>query len=90
MADYKKMLEDLIDTIIRENGSDLHFAVGRYPSIRVTGELIPLVKQSVLTQEDVLGMLEILLGDKEKYERFLKNQEIDFSYTFKLDTQTPR
>lgn len=87
MADYKKMLEDLIDTIIRENGSDLHFAVGRYPSIRVTGELIPLVKQSVLTQEDVLGMLEILLGDKEKYERFLKNQEIDFSYTFKQDTR---
>lgn len=87
MADYKKMLEDLIDTIIRENGSDLHFAVGRYPSIRVTGELIPLVKQSVLTQEDVLGMLEIMLGEKEKYERFLKNQEIDFSYTFKQDTR---
>lgn len=87
MSDYKKMLEDLIDTIIRENGSDLHFAVGRYPSIRVTGELIPLVKQSVLTQEDVLGMLEILLGDKEKYEKFLKNQEIDFSYTFKVDTR---
>ena len=87
MADTKKMLEDLIDTIIRENGSDLHFAVGRYPSVRVTGELIPLVKQSVLTQEDVLGMLEILLGDKEKYERFLKTQEIDFSYTFRGDTR---
>ncbi len=87
MVDTKKMLEDLIDTIIRENGSDLHFAVGRYPSIRVTGELIPLVKQSVLTQEDVLGMLEILLGDKEKYERFLKTQEIDFSYTFRGDTR---
>jgi Tfp pilus assembly pilus retraction ATPase PilT len=81
MSDYKKMLEDLIDTIIRENGSDLHFAVGRYPSIRVTGELIPLVKQSVLTQEDVLGMLEIFARRQRKVRKiFEKSRNRFFLY----------
>jgi len=83
MTDYKKALEDLIETVVREVGSDLHLSVGRYPTVRVTGELIPLVKQTLLADVDVQGMLEVLLNDQTKYERFIKNQEIDFSYTYK-------
>ncbi len=45
MTDYKKKLEELILTVIRENGSDLHLGAGRVPAIRVSGELIFLVKQ---------------------------------------------
>src|SRR3989344_3582190 len=80
--DYKKELEELILTVIREGGSDIHLGVGRVPAIRVNGELIFLVKRPAFTREDTLGILNEVLG-KEKTEKFLENQEIDFSYDFR-------
>ncbi|MDR3519628.1 MAG: PilT/PilU family type 4a pilus ATPase [Candidatus Pacebacteria bacterium] len=80
--DYKKEFEDLVLNVIRENGSDLHLGAGRVPAIRVMGELIFLVKRPVLTQEDMLGFLSIIL-DKKKIENFKENQEADFSYDYK-------
>lgn len=79
--DYQKLLDSLIETLINEGGSDIHFSVGRYPAIRVTGQLIFLVKQSVLKKEDVEGLMKVLLGE-DKFKRFLVDQEIDFSYDF--------
>ena len=64
------------------SGSDLHLGAGRNPAIRVAGELIFLVKQAPLTQEDMLGFLDEVLG-KAKVEVFKKEQEVDFSYEFK-------
>ncbi len=81
--DYTKIIEDLVLTLIRENGSDLHLSVDRHPAIRVASELIFLVKESVLTKDQVIGILGVLLGDKKKLDRFLENQEIDFSYDFR-------
>jgi twitching motility protein PilT len=80
--DYKKELEELILTVIRENGSDLHLGAGRVPAIRVTGELIFLVKHPVLTAEDMLGFLGEIL-EKTKVDKFKENQEADFSYDFR-------
>jgi len=80
--DYKKELEDLILTVIHEDGSDLHLGVGRVPIIRVAGELIFLSKHKILTQEDLWGFLEEILG-KKKIEEFKENQEADFSYDFR-------
>jgi twitching motility protein PilT len=79
--DYKKELEELILTVIHENGSDLHLGAGRVPAIRVSGELIFLVKYSVLTQEDIFGFLGEIL-EETKIDRFKENQEADFSYDF--------
>lgn len=81
MNDHKKELEELIDTIVKEGGSDLHISSDRYPSIRVSGDLIPLVKRQILTKEDTIALLSLLLS-KERQETFLKNREIDFAYTF--------
>ncbi len=84
--DYKKEIEDLILTVIREGGSDLHLGVGRVPVIRVTGELISLVKHPILTQEDLLALLGELVT-KEKLQRFLQDQEMDFSYNFREEAR---
>ena len=65
--DYKKELEDLILTVIREGGSDLHIGAGRVPAIRVSGELIFLQKHPVFGKEDMVGILSELL-DKQKME----------------------
>lgn len=35
--EYKKLIEALIEIVIREGGSDLHLAEGRVPVIRVAG-----------------------------------------------------
>ncbi|MEK7539351.1 MAG: PilT/PilU family type 4a pilus ATPase [Patescibacteria group bacterium] len=80
--DYKKKLEELILVVIRENGSDLHLSVGRVPVIRVSGELIFLLKHSVFTNGDIIGILGEVLG-KEKVNKFMENQEADFSYDFR-------
>ncbi|MDO8659293.1 MAG: PilT/PilU family type 4a pilus ATPase [Candidatus Parcubacteria bacterium] len=80
--DYKKELEELILTVIRESGSDLHLGAGRIPAVRVSGELIFLVKYSVFTQEDIIGILNEVLP-KEKIEIFMESKEMDFSYDFR-------
>ena len=80
--DYKKEFEELILTMMREGASDLHLGAGRNPAIRISGELIFLVKRQALTREDMVGILEVIL-DKPKVEQFMQEQELDFSYDYK-------
>ena len=80
--DYKKELEELILMVMREGGSDLHLGVGRVPAIRVTGNLIFLSKQPVMTKEDMLGLLAAVLP-KSKIDKFMESQEMDFAYDFR-------
>lgn len=79
--DYKKELKDLINIVVGEGASDLHLSVGRNPTIRVSGELIPLTKKEVLSKEDTLGLLSEMLSEESK-DRFLKEKELDFAYKF--------
>ncbi len=81
-TDYKKELDELIDYVIREGGSDLHLSEGRQPTIRVSGFLIPLVKKTKLSGADTLGFLTELLAPEDK-KLFLEQREIDFSYNYK-------
>lgn len=81
-VDYKRELEDLVDIVTSENGSDIHFSVGSHPIIRVAGSLIPLVKKPQLTEEDTNGFLQTVLTE-EKHASFLQDQEVDFSYEAK-------
>lgn len=78
-VDYKRELKDLIDIVMAENGSDIHFSVGAHPMIRVTGSLIPLVKKPILTDQDVEGFGQVLMS-KTKYDEFQEKHEADFSY----------
>ncbi len=80
--DYKKVFEELIQTIIQEGGSDLHLGVGRVPVVRVAGELISLVKHPVISADDMIGILTEAIT-KPKVDKFLEEQEIDFSYDFR-------
>lgn len=82
MIDYKKEIEELILTVIREGGSDLHLGAGRVPAIRVSGELIFLVKRDVLSKEDTIAILSNIL-DKKRFDEFMDTKEMDFSYDFR-------
>jgi len=76
-----KKLNEYLGMTILEKASDLHLSVGHPPILRIADRLIPLVKEKKLTSDEVRGMAQILLGP-ERYERFLKEKEVDFSYNF--------
>lgn len=78
-VDYKKELRDLMDIVLAESGSDLHFSVGSHPIIRATGSLIPLVRLPILTDQDVEGFARVLMS-KQRFEEFTEQLEMDFSY----------
>jgi twitching motility protein PilT len=77
---HKQELDELVEIVLTENSSDLHLTPGRYPTIRVEGTLVPLVKRTVLTSEDTKAILALLVSE-ERFREFFKLQEIDFSYT---------
>jgi twitching motility protein PilT len=78
--DYKKLIDELVSLLIKEGASDLHLSAGRTPIIRVSGNLIPLMKQPVLTVVDIKGIMNVFLtpANKEILER---QKDVDFSYS---------
>lgn len=80
--DYKSELESLIESVIAEGASDLHVVAGMNPIIRVSGNLLPLLKRSKYSAEDAMGLLTAMTSADKKKE-FLDTQEVDFSYSFK-------
>jgi len=77
--DYQTQFDELIALVFKEGGSDLHLAEGRYPTIRVSGNLIPLINKEILSKEHIEAFLERLLTPANK-EKFYNEKEIDFSY----------
>lgn len=80
MADYKQKLNQLIESLVAQGASDLHLCVGSQPIIRVSGVLVPLLQEAVLTQQDIEGFMSELLSPERK-KRFTDTQEVDFSYS---------
>jgi twitching motility protein PilT len=78
--DYKQTIEELINILVTQNGSDIHLSAGRKPSIRVAGQLLVLVNNEPCSQEMMSGILEALVG-KDKAKIFMENKELDFSFT---------
>lgn len=76
---YEVELDDLIMTLIKEGGSDLHLTVGSFPTIRANRELIPLTRKTELRSEDTLGFLRQMVSEKVLTD-FVVKQELDFSY----------
>ena len=68
--------------MVKENASDLHVSVGRHPTLRVNGALLPLVKYEVATPEMVRDfVLSMLSPEQEK--RLTEEKELDLSYNFR-------
>ena len=60
--DTAQLFNDLVNTVIREGGSDLHLSAGRRPVIRVAGRLYPMAKEPELSEKDTLAILKILIN----------------------------
>lgn len=81
---YDSDLDDLIMTLVKEGGSDLHLTVGSFPTIRYNRDLVPLTRKRELTPEDTLGLLRSMIGEKS-LTNFVVTQEVDFSYEHKKE-----
>jgi twitching motility protein PilT len=82
MHPQEKILNELVDLLIKENASDLHLSEGRIPVIRVAGFLVPLVKFSPILKSDLDGLLDIFLTDENK-KLFHDQMEVNFAYSHK-------
>ena len=76
------LLNELLEEVIKTEASDLHLTPYNYPALRIEGELVFLKKREKLKKEDMERIAFELMGEERK-EKFLKEKEIDFSYSFK-------
>ena len=77
--DYSQTLKKYINVLQHEGASDLHFSAGINPTIRVAGNLMPMLKEPVLTPQDTLNFLQVMIT-KERFAHFQATQEVDFAY----------
>lgn len=77
MAAY--LIEELLELTRKENASDLHLSVGHPPVLRIEGNLVPLLKQKVMTAESIVELAMPLLPTDLK-ERLKIEKEVDFSF----------
>lgn len=81
MSNYGEKLKEILEMAAKEGASDLHLAVGRKPTLRIDGALVPLEKESIITPEAAEGLIMELLRPDQK-EKFLREKQIDFAYSF--------
>jgi twitching motility protein PilT len=81
MPNYSSQIRTLLSFAVSEQASDLHISPGHPPILRITGRLVPLLREKEITPADSEGLAFALMSDEQK-ERFLKEKEIDFSYSF--------
>jgi twitching motility protein PilT len=78
---YSEALSVLIETVIKENASDLHLSEGRHPMVRTSGFLVALANQPELTRESTEAFLREIISE-EQFKTFNENKELDFSFTY--------
>ncbi|MFI5255991.1 MAG: type IV pilus twitching motility protein PilT [Gemmatimonadales bacterium] len=69
--------KDVLQQLVQRNASDLHLKVGRPPTLRLHGELVPL-DLPPLKPEDLKGLAEQLMTPRQVKE-FTDNKECDFA-----------
>jgi len=79
-------LQELLDFVIAQGGSDLHLPVGGPPMLRISGALIPIAKYPALTNEQTEAMLKSVVP-ADRWGSFQESQTIDVSYAHKGDAR---
>ena len=78
-------LTELLSLTINRGASDLHLVAEYPPSLRINGELKPLVAMNNLNSTDIESMIFSCLTAAQK-ELLIANRELDFSAVFKLNS----
>ena len=73
-------IDQLFNTLISKNGSDLHLEEGQKPKIRIHGTLVEIGDEP-LTHEKMVALLSPI-PLKEDWQRFETHGDLDFAYAF--------
>ena len=77
MKNYEEELKELIGTVLREQASDLHISVGTQPTLRISGQLTPLVNKGLITPEDARGLVWAMMKRTEDREKFQEEKQVN-------------
>ena len=77
----EQRLKNLLRLTAQQGGSDLHISVGRYPTFRIDGKLVPFTEDAILTPQDTKEMSDIILSEEQK-KKLQEEGQVDFSYNF--------
>ena len=76
--DYRELILEMLTYTASQKASDLHLSPGNYPTLRLSGRLVPIKKYPILEPETLNGIVEAVLGERKS--RFSVEKEIDFSF----------
>jgi twitching motility protein PilT len=71
-------LDQFLSVIVKHGGSDLHFAEGQPPKMRVHGDIMPIRAEPISREEAVQMMSEICGAGS--WETFEQRGDLDFAY----------
>jgi twitching motility protein PilT len=71
-------IDDFFQVLLQAGGSDLHLAQGEPPKIRRHGEILPIRKET-LTSEEMSFMLSEICS-ATRWQRFEESGDLDFAY----------
>ncbi|RLF04645.1 MAG: type IV pili twitching motility protein PilT, partial [Thermoprotei archaeon] len=74
-------IHDMLDLLIKQNGSDIHIIVGTTPTFRIHGELGPVEGTPLLNAKQAQDLIfPIMTQEQQDYVKV--NKELDFGYQF--------
>lgn len=79
--DYQKKMAELMVLAAQQGASDLHLGVGKHPTVRIDGNLVPISNEAILTPEMTAGLIGALLTE-EQQDKLINEREIDFAFAF--------
>ena len=62
------MINDLLKKLIEKEGSDLHLKVGNKPIIRVSGELVRIEEEPVLSPQSMIEFVKEMVTNKKRQQ----------------------
>jgi twitching motility protein PilT len=71
-------LDQFLSVIVKHSGSDLHFAEGQPPKMRVHGDIMP-IRAELISREEAVQMMSEICGARN-WETFEQRGDLDFAY----------
>src|SRR5213592_2988893 len=71
-------LDPFLSVIVKHGGSDLHFAEGQPPKMRVHGDIMPIRAEGI-SRDEAIQMMSEICGARN-WETFEQRGDLDFAY----------
>ncbi len=72
-------IDELLKVMVKADASDLFVTLGAYPMLKIKGDVLPL-KKEVITTENIQKLKQTLLSD-DQMKQLNKEMELDYTYS---------